>query len=107
MAERYHFWLGIEMLRLNGSPIACVSKGEHFRISPSPYFDVVIDGRAFDVAAPMAGRAAVMGVNGGRLSRAPLIPTAAPLPQGFDWLVKDKSKPSLRLVKPDDDRKPH
>ncbi len=65
------------LLSVNGSPVARVSKGEHFRVSPnggggsrvqvvpSPYFDVVVDRRASNVAAPMAGQAAVMGAQGG------------------------------------------
>ncbi len=70
------------VLSLNGSPIARVSKGEHFRVSPandagprvqvipSPYFDVVVDGRARNVAAPMAGQAAVGGAIGAQQSLA-------------------------------------
>lgn len=65
------------LLSLNGSPIMRVSKGEQFTVSnkaqpmakvliePSPYFDAHVDGRAATVAAPMAGRAAVMGAAGG------------------------------------------
>jgi len=33
-------------------------------VVPSPYFDVVVDSRAANVAAPMAGQAAVIGVSG-------------------------------------------
>jgi hypothetical protein len=33
-------------------------------VVPSPYFDVVVDHRAANVAAPMAGKAAVIGVTG-------------------------------------------
>lgn len=33
-------------------------------VIPSPYFDVVVDHRAANVAAPMAGRAAIVGVTG-------------------------------------------
>lgn len=67
------------VLSLNGSPIARVSKGEHFRVTPngaagaskvqiipSPYFNVVVDGRAANVAAPMASRAAMVGAAGGQ-----------------------------------------
>lgn len=65
------------VLSLNGSPIARVSKGERFQVSPansngamvrivpSPYFDVVVDGRASNVAAPMVGQAAILGAGGG------------------------------------------
>lgn len=64
------------LLSLNGSPIARVSRGEHFSVSPdsqsmarvqiipSPYFDVVVDRRAQRVAAPMAGQAAMAGAGG-------------------------------------------
>lgn len=66
------------VLSLNGSPIARVSKGERFSVGanenaqmqrvmivPSPYFDAVVDRRASNVAAPFAGQAAVMGASGG------------------------------------------
>jgi hypothetical protein len=65
------------VLSLNGSPIARVSKGERFSVGanaapmakvmivPTPYFDAVVDQRAVTVAAPMAGQAAVMGAAGG------------------------------------------
>jgi len=33
-------------------------------VVPSPYFDVVVDQRAANVAAPMAGKAAIIGVTG-------------------------------------------
>lgn len=62
------------LLSLNGSPIARVSRGERLDISPandggrsrveivpSPYFDAVVDGRAARVATPMAGAAAMGG----------------------------------------------
>lgn len=43
---------------------------ERFRIMPSPYFDVVVDGRAAEVAAPMAAKAAEAGfLSGIRLSK--------------------------------------
>ncbi|MES2902830.1 MAG: hypothetical protein V4696_01470 [Pseudomonadota bacterium] len=66
------------LLSLNGSPIARVSRGEHFSVSPnggaasrvqiipSPYFDVVVDHRASNVAAPMASRAAMVGAASGQ-----------------------------------------
>lgn len=38
--------------------------GSKVQIIPSPYFDVVVDGRARRVAAPMAMQAAVMGAGG-------------------------------------------
>jgi hypothetical protein len=64
------------VLSLNGSPIARVSKGERFKVSPAndslrvqvvkgDLFDVIVDRRAANVAAPMAGRAAVSGAAGG------------------------------------------
>ncbi len=64
------------VLSLNGSPMAKVSKGEHFSVSPNgggmrvqvikgDLFDVIVDHRASNVAAPMAGQAAVMGAQGG------------------------------------------
>ncbi|MGZ9062971.1 MAG: phage tail tape measure protein, partial [Allosphingosinicella sp.] len=64
------------LLSLNGSPLARVSRGEDVRVSPTndagpamtrvtiiptPYFDAHVDDRATRVAAPMAGRAAVEG----------------------------------------------
>lgn len=60
------------LLSLNGTPVAKVSQGEtvgvgwggfggKIQIIPSPYFDVVVDGRARHVAAPLAGQAAVVG----------------------------------------------
>ena len=69
------------MLSINGLPIARISRGEQvmvspeqsgiggggghtFQIVPSPYFDVVVDGRASGVAAPMAARGAVAGAVG-------------------------------------------
>lgn len=68
------------VMSINGLPIARVSKGERVNISngdvqggasriqvvPSPYFDVVVDGRAANVAAPMASRAAMVGAAGGQ-----------------------------------------
>lgn len=60
------------LLSLNGNPVAWVSRGEQLdvrplndnggrrsrvEIVPSPYFDVVVDGRAAGVAAPMAAAA--------------------------------------------------
>lgn len=44
--------------------------GSVVRIVPSPYFDAVVDGRAQRVAAPMAGRAAVMGAGGAEMRAA-------------------------------------
>jgi hypothetical protein len=38
--------------------------GVSVRVVPSPYFDVVVDGRARNVAAPMAGQAAIGGALG-------------------------------------------
>lgn len=64
------------LLSLNGSPIARVSRGEHFSVSPanqnmakvhiipSPYFNAVVDGRAVAVAVPLAGQAAISGAAG-------------------------------------------
>lgn len=66
------------ILSMNGLPIARVSKGERIDVSngggggggmrveviPSPYFNVVVDGRATAIAMPLAGRAAVMGAAG-------------------------------------------
>jgi hypothetical protein len=61
------------LLSLNGNPIARVSQGEIMdirrgesggsvvQIVPSPYFDVVVDGRAAKVAAPMAAAAGHFG----------------------------------------------
>jgi hypothetical protein len=40
------------------------------RIVPSPYFDAVVDNRAGQVAAPMAGRAAMVGVQGAEMRMA-------------------------------------
>jgi len=34
------------------------------QVVPSPYFDVIVDHRAANVAAPMAGQAAIIGVTG-------------------------------------------
>ncbi len=68
------------VLSLNNHPIARVSRGEYFSVSPkggggsqvqivpSPYFNVVVDGRAANVAGPMAGRAAMAGAAGGHQS---------------------------------------
>lgn len=44
--------------------------GSVVRIVPSPYFDAVVDSRAQRVAAPMAGRAAVMGAGGAEMRAA-------------------------------------
>ncbi|HVJ69930.1 MAG TPA: phage tail tape measure protein [Sphingomicrobium sp.] len=51
----------------NGSGLA----PQKVMIVPSPYFDAVVDNRAANVAAPLAGRAAVVGVTGSeaRMSR--------------------------------------
>ncbi|MED5545800.1 MAG: phage tail tape measure protein [Pseudomonadota bacterium] len=40
------------------------------RVDPSPYFDVTVDGRAANVAAPMANRAAVAGSTGAQVALA-------------------------------------
>jgi hypothetical protein len=68
------------VLSLNGSPIARVSKGESWSVGandapmarvlivPTPYFDAHVDGRAAMVAAPMAGQAAIAGASGGVMS---------------------------------------
>lgn len=66
------------VLSLNGSPIARVSRGEHFAVTPSnragqqvtvlvqanDYFDAKVADTAGKVAAPMAGRAAMAGAAG-------------------------------------------
>lgn len=62
------------LLSINGQPTAWVNKGENLAVTPAndagpsrvvivptPYFDAVVEGRAAAVAAPMAGRAAVVG----------------------------------------------
>jgi len=64
------------LLSINGSPIARVSKGEAFSVGndnrpstvvtivPTPYFDAHVDGRAVKVASPMSTQAAVLGAAG-------------------------------------------
>lgn len=72
------------IMSLNGLPIARVSHGERVNISndnvnsggggarvtivPTPYFDAHVDGRAANVAAPMASRAAMVGAASGQQS---------------------------------------
>jgi hypothetical protein len=68
------------LLSLNGSPIARVSRGETWRVGndnapqaqvlivPTPYFDAHVQGQAAAVAAPMAGQAAIAGASGGVMS---------------------------------------
>jgi hypothetical protein len=53
------------------SPSGREAQPQRVVVVPSPYFDVVVDHRAANVAAPMAGQAAVIGVTGSeaRLSR--------------------------------------
>jgi hypothetical protein len=68
------------VLSLNGLPIARVSHGERVNISndnvnggaaarvtivPTPYFDAHVQGQAVQVAAPMAGQAAIAGASAG------------------------------------------
>lgn len=45
--------------------ISGMGGNQRIQIVPSPYFDAVVDGRAANVAAPMAGRAAYAGAAGG------------------------------------------
>ena len=63
------------VLSLNGSPIARVSRGEHFRVSPAndglrvqvvkgDLFDVIVDRRAGAVAAPMVGQGTMVAAGG-------------------------------------------
>jgi hypothetical protein len=40
------------------------------QIVPSPLFEVVIDGRARNIAAPMAAQAAMVGASGGQAAQA-------------------------------------
>jgi len=47
------------------SPPKGGGSGQRMIVVPSPYFDVVVDRRASNVAAPMAGQAAMMGAQGG------------------------------------------
>lgn len=72
------------VLSLNGLPIANVSYGErlsiandnggaraataHVLITPTPYFDAHVDGRAAGVAAPLAFQAASAGSNGAQVA---------------------------------------
>lgn len=71
------------VLSLNGLPIANVSYGEKLSIAndnvggrmasvvyvnPSPYFDAVVDQRAYGVAAPMSMQAASAGSNGAQVA---------------------------------------
>ncbi len=70
------------ILSMNGSPIARVSKGEHFRVSPnggggsrvqvipSAYFDVVVDGRVQRQVGPAMGQATMMGAASGQQAMA-------------------------------------
>ena len=70
------------VMSLNGLPIARVSRGERVNVSndnanasggagrlqivPSPYFNVVVDGRASRIASPMASQASVAGAAAGQ-----------------------------------------
>lgn len=70
------------LLSLNGSPIAKVSRGEPFSVGqgaggaarvtviPSPLFEVVVQGNAKAVAVPLAGQAALAGAAGAGLHAA-------------------------------------